>query len=160
MGAIVIRRLEKVPDALPVLARWFAEEWEPYYGPDGPGDAGADLVEATGPEPTPMCFVALNSEAEPVGTVSLRKESLPTHRQYSPWVAALLVRPQSRGQGIGEALIDAAEAEARRLGFRRLYVGADRRSGRLARRGWKLIDEAPTLREVTGVWALRLGAPA
>ncbi len=41
--AVEVRYLGDVPSALPLLARWFTEEWEPYYGPAGPGNAEADL---------------------------------------------------------------------------------------------------------------------
>ena len=34
---ITIRHLMHAPHVLPVLAQWFVEEWEPYYGPTGPG---------------------------------------------------------------------------------------------------------------------------
>ena len=34
-----IIHLLEVPEAAPTLARWFVEEWTPWYGPDGPGDA-------------------------------------------------------------------------------------------------------------------------
>ncbi len=30
-----IQHVIDVPRALPVLARWFAEEWDPYYGLEG-----------------------------------------------------------------------------------------------------------------------------
>ena len=36
-------RLADHADHLPELQRWFAQEWADYYGPDGPGDAAADL---------------------------------------------------------------------------------------------------------------------
>ena len=35
--------LVDVPEAIPVLVRWFIEEWERDYGPGGPGDAERDL---------------------------------------------------------------------------------------------------------------------
>ena len=49
-----IRHLLEVPEALPVLARWFVEEWGPYYGPEGPGDAEADLRAASHRDQLPI----------------------------------------------------------------------------------------------------------
>jgi len=40
-----IHHLVDAPHAISILTRWFVEEWEPYYGVDGPGDAEADRQE-------------------------------------------------------------------------------------------------------------------
>jgi len=33
-----IEHLADHPEVLPTLRKWFEAEWEPYYGPNGPGD--------------------------------------------------------------------------------------------------------------------------
>lgn len=49
-------------------------------------------------------------------------ESLP---ELHPWLAALVVVPGRRGQGIGSALVRALMHEARAMGFERLWFGTD-----------------------------------
>lgn len=138
-----IVRLADVPEAIPVLARWFVEEWEPYYGPAGPGDAARDLTECCNRDEIPIALVALNADGDAIGTVALKPESMDSHRHLSPWLAALLVAPDQRGRGVASKLVTAIEDEARRLGFTEIYTGA---SG-LRRGGWRPLDgDAPTLR--------------
>ena len=31
-------------EVVPILSAWYQQEWPPYYGPEGPGDARADLL--------------------------------------------------------------------------------------------------------------------
>ncbi len=156
-----VRDLAEVPDLVPVLVGWYRTEWEPYYGPSGPGDAARDLAAAAdGTDRLPICLVALGPGGAPLGTVSLKLESLPSHRHLSPWIAALLVEPGMRGRGVGTALIEAAEAQASRLGFECLYLASSRMRTYLEGRGYERIDEAETLRERTPVYRLRLPGTA
>ena len=141
-----------------LLARRFVEEYGPYYRPEGPGDAEADLKAARDRDQLPRCLVALDAVGRVLGTIGLRAESVPSHRHLTPWLAALLVAPAHRGRGVGARLIAAIEEEARRLGYQRLYVATDVLTGHIARRGWRAFDHAPTLRGVATVFALHLSS--
>ena len=155
-STVDIRHLFQVPQVLPVLAGWFVEEWEPYYGPEGAGDAEADLKAAAGRERLPICLAALDADGGVTGTIALKAESVDSHRHLTPWIAAFLVAPEKRRRGIGSALIEAVESEARRLGFERLHVATDTAIGLIEPRGWRAFDEAPTLRGTVKVYALDL----
>jgi GNAT superfamily N-acetyltransferase len=137
-----------------LLVRWFEAEWEPYYGEDGPGDAGADLRASMNQDTLPLCLVALDGD-EPLGTISLKTESI-SHPELSPWGAAFLVAPHLRGRGIGTQLVAALEHEARRLGHRRLYMSTDAANGIVEVRGWQAIDTADSLRGKVTVYELVL----
>lgn len=152
---VAVRHLFEAPEALSVLARWFVNEWGPYYGPEGPGDAETDLNAANNRDRLPICLVALDTAGGVLGTASLRAESTLSHRHLTPWLAALLVAPQHRRRGVGSTLARAIENEARRLGHRRLYVGTDE-AGPVGRRGWRAVDEGSTLRGPTGIYVLDL----
>ena len=153
-----ILHLCNVPDAVPVLARWFLQEWAPYYGPSGPGDAESDLREAADPAHLPICLVATEGD-QPLGTIALKEGSVDSHRHLSPWLAAFLVASEHRRRGVGTALVSAVEQEARRLGFMRIYTATDAAMTLLERRGWRAVDEAPTLRGTVTVYVLDLGHP-
>ncbi len=99
----------------------------------------------------PVCLVAIDDASNVVGTAALKVESIPSHRRLSPWLAAVLVAPKHRRQGVGTALIAAIEDEARRLGFKRIYVATDTAIGIIEGRGWVPIGDAPTLRGVVKV---------
>jgi GNAT superfamily N-acetyltransferase len=150
--------LVDVPEAIPVLVRWFIAEWEPYYGQGGPGDADRDLTACCNRDETPLALVALTATGEVVGTAALKPHSLDTHRHLGPWMAALLVAREQRGKGIASALVTAVEGEARRLGFATLYSDTASSSSLLSRRGWQALEAGvPTLREPATVYRLDLG---
>lgn len=152
-----VRHLIDVSEAESMLERWFVEEWEPYYGTSGPGDARADLRAASDKNSLPICLVAVDAGGGPIGTIALKAESVASHRHLSPWVAAFLVAPDHRGRGIGTVLLAAAEKEARRLGFKSLYIATDVAVGLLERRNWyPLRERAPTLRGSVEVYVLDL----
>lgn len=152
-----ITHLVDVPDTIPTLVRWFIEEWEPYYGPTGPGDAERDLASCCNRDEIPMALVALDADERVVGTAALKPQSLETHRHLSPWLAALLVARERRGKGIASILITAIEDEARRLGFDALYSDTASGSTLLRRRGWQELEaDIQTLREPATLYRLEL----
>lgn len=151
-----IVHLIDAPDAAPILARWFVHEWTPWYGPGGNGDAEADLAACRDPDALPVCLVALNADGEPLGTAALKPESVGSELAAGPWLAALLVGPNHRGNGIGTALVAAIEAEAHRLGFEAVYTSTDAAEGIMARRGWRAIGKTASLRGSIAVFRQQL----
>ena len=147
--------LADVPALIPLLTEWFQTEWAPYYGAGGPGDARADLLCSCNRRQLPLCLVAFSGQGEPVGTVSLKDESI-SHSHLSPWVAELLVAPQHRGKGVGTALMAAVENKARELGFAELYVSTDQAAGIVESRGWRAFDRTDSLRGPVTVYSLAL----
>jgi GNAT superfamily N-acetyltransferase len=123
------------PGAIPTLESWFREEWQPYYGPEGPGNARQDLQACCNRDTLPIGLIAIDKDVV-CGTAALKTESVDTHRHLSPWLAALLVDPSKRGSGIGEMLIRAIEEKAFQLGFTVVYAGAGRAATLFNRMGW------------------------
>ena len=80
-------------------------------------------------EPATAVFIAEDSAAGGVvGLTGVRAESLLEHDQPSARLLALVVAEPSRRRGVARALVEAAEAEARRLGcFRIVLTSADHR---------------------------------
>lgn len=133
-------RLELIPE----LARWFEAEWTPYYGPDGPGAGAAeqDIRTCCNRDALPLALVALDDGSRLAGTAALKSDSLDTHPQFGPWLAALV----ATSDAAEAALVLAVEAEARRLGFGAVYTGMDEGSAVLRRRGWSVIGRSSSLR--------------
>ncbi|QUS38379.1 GNAT family N-acetyltransferase [Tardiphaga alba] len=88
----------------------------------------------------PIAFVA-HRGATFLGTASLLVSDLDERRQYTPWVAAVWIEPDARGQGLAPALIAHACAEAFARGHGRVYLCAVpvRRSYYMAL-GWEPIE--------------------
>ena len=152
---IRIGYLADEPAMLPQLVELFVREWGSHYGPDGPGDADADLRESVDPRSLPVCLVATDHAGSVVGTISLKSESI-SHHELSPWGAAMLVIPERRKAGIGTMLVAALEAEARRRGFTRLYMSTDAANSIVERRGWTAFDTAESSRGTISVYAVDL----
>lgn len=145
-NALQIDLLADHPEAIPMLREWFEQEWAPYYGLDGPGDAHKDLKDSCNRDKLPIALVAIH-DGEVCGTATLKAESVSTHKHLTPWLAALLVAPEFRRRGVGEQLIAAIEKEASQLGFKRIYVGTGEGSGTpeslLRNRGWEFVEKGP-----------------
>lgn len=144
--------------ALPILARWFEQEWAPWYGDGGQGDAWSDLSQCASDADIPKAFVALGVGNSVLGTVALKEDSLGHDLGFSPSLAALLVHKTARGKGVGSLLVGAVEDYARKLGFRRIYCTTDSAVKILERRGWHTVDQQlMSLRGEVGVYCLDLG---
>ncbi len=140
------RHLTDHPEKLPILAQWFIEEWAPWYGPGGAGDAQQDLLDCDSRDRLPICLIALNADEELLGAIALRDTSVGSELGYGPWLAGLLVTPPHRGKGVGTALVAALEREAARLGFDAIYTSTDTAEGIMRRRGWQPVGAATSLR--------------
>jgi predicted N-acetyltransferase YhbS len=69
-------------------------------------------------------WLALEGE-EPLGCVHLIDQDDGTLPDLHPWLAAMVVVPGRRGQGIGSALVRALLQEAQAMGFPRVWLGTD-----------------------------------
>lgn len=152
---IEVRYLVEVPTALPILAQWFKEEWGPYYGPTGTGNAEADLKASCQRDELPIGFVAVSNEDEVLGTIALKSSSI-SHHHLGPWAAAFLVGKDHRRRGVGYTLIAHLEDVARRLGFESVYMSTDGATSIVERRGWRQFDKAESLRGPVRVYEKQL----
>ena len=146
---------------IPLLTRLFIEEWGPYYGPAGPGDAEKDLHECCNRDDLPIALVALDDDGTVLGTAALKKESVGSELGLGPWLAAFLVPIEHRKRGIGSALVEAIENRARNFGFESIFVSTDVAENIIRRRGWTVLENpAESLRGPVAVYKLRLSAKA
>lgn len=134
-----IEPLGDTPHCIGALHALFESEWPEWYGPNGPGDALADLRAYCGREELPIGIVAFDGDL-PCGFAALKPDSIATHAHLSPWAAAGLVRPEYRRRGIGAALLAELERIARRLGHRTIHCGTATSSTLLERCGWRHVE--------------------
>ena len=128
------------------LAPMFIDQWEPYYGRQGPGDAETDLNDCCNHDEIPLALIAVGADQEILGTAALKARSIDTHRYLAPWLAAMFVVERYRGQGIGVALIKEIEKNAIRLGYNCVYVGSGGVTPAMRTGGWTLLDEPKEMR--------------
>lgn len=136
---VEIRHLCDCPEHLGTVARWIHEEW----WSDKPGHTvdtmASTLREASDKNAVPLSLVALFT-GDPVGTVNLVANDNEGRPDLTPWLAALLVVPEHRSQGVGSNLVRALLKEAARLRVRELYLGTDI-PGYYARLGAAMYDD-------------------
>ena len=127
-----------------LVARWSIDEW----GRDFPGDTAEtylglyELADAD-PDRLPVVLVALDDLGDPVGTATLiDDDELPGALEPGPWLAAVYVRPDARGDGIGASLVAAVEAEAARLGAEELFLYTPDGTKWYAAMGWTEVRDS------------------
>lgn len=106
------------------------DDWIDFYGPHMRGQDG----------PLPVVLGAFH-DGECVGTVSIvDRDDLDDVDHYTPWVAAMIVDPKRRGQGIGRALLVAALGRCRDLFFGRVYLWTHDQFDWYRRLGWREVE--------------------
>lgn len=154
---MVVVPLVDAPAARSILARWFVAAWPSWYGPGGRGDAQADLAAAARCRMTlPVGLVALDEDGTVLGTATIKADGAGSETGVGPWLGALLVGEAHRGHGVGAALVAAAEAEARRLGFPDLYASVIPTRTLLSRAGWEFAGSAGSFGRPLAIWRRRL----
>ena len=142
-------------EVLPTLADWYQQEWEPYYGVDGPGDAHADLRSRCNTNEIPIGLVALEDN-QVQGVVAL---DLDVGTDLSPSVVGLLVASEFRGRGVATQLLESATDLAKKLGYYSVYISTTVLGDHLLRHGWRLFGETRFLNDDTGsIYVLELPA--
>ena len=137
------------------LARWYEQEWEPYYGPQGPGDARADLESRCNRTRLPIGFVALGDHRL-LGTAALDRDAA---TGMTPSIVGLLVAPDCRQSGVASMLLDFAENLARDLGHAELFISTSILGEHLQHRGWQQTADVEFLNNERGkVYVCDLGA--
>ena len=76
------------------------------------------------PSQIPLSLIAL-FDGQLVGTVNLIENDDSKRAHLRPWLAAMVVAKEFRGQGIGTQLVRALLVEVQRLGFPTVYFGTD-----------------------------------
>ena len=84
----------------------------------------AHLQNTHDPSRIPLSLIALIDD-QLSGTVNLIENDDSKRTHLRPWLAAMVVAKEFRGQGIGTQLVRALVVEAQRLGFSTVYFGTD-----------------------------------
>ena len=119
--------------AIDMLAAWYEQEWEPYYGAHGPGDAAADLASRCKRDRLPVGLVAIDDDTI-IGTAALDRDAA---SGLAPAVVGLLVAREHRGKGVAGVLLDAAGQLAGELGYDELFISTSILGRLLQRKGWR-----------------------
>ncbi len=144
---MLINYLADYPQYLSTVAGWVFDEW----GWELPGSTlesiRAEFSLYLNHDRIPLTMLAL-VETQPVGTASIFLHDMDTRMDLTPWLAAVYVLPEFRGQGIGSQLVRAIEGAALRLQLGRLYLFTPDRAPFYARLGWSVLESVEYLQHV------------
>lgn len=123
--SLVVHDLWRHPQHLDFVAGLVYRE---FWADVKDGMTEAELADAFGGRAAPgrvlASLIALEGEV-PLGCVHLIDNDDPSLPELYPWMAAMVVVPERRGQGIGSMLVRALMREAKALGFERIWFGTD-----------------------------------
>jgi GNAT superfamily N-acetyltransferase len=130
------------PELVPVLARWLLDEWGHIVADPTIDAAEARYRDWCRKDALPLSLVALE-EGKPAGMASVRFHEMKQYPQFEHWLATVYVVPERRGNGIGSALVAAAEKTARKFGVGALYLYTPDKERFYTRLGWSLVEMTP-----------------
>ncbi|HIW13260.1 MAG TPA: GNAT family N-acetyltransferase [Candidatus Salinicoccus stercoripullorum] len=89
----------------------------------------------------PITMIALKG-GKCVGTVSIYRNDLPERPAYQPWLAALYVLPDFRGQGVADRLVRDMLNHLSGLGYETIYAKTETQSryDYYMQKGWELLE--------------------
>ncbi|WP_158744116.1 GNAT family N-acetyltransferase [Acidisphaera sp. L21] len=123
------------PDLAPIVAGFVLQAFGHADSPSAAEITAQILAPHRGPEET---FVLLEGE-RPVGTAALSYDDLKSRPDLTPWLASVVVEPDSRGKGYAIALVRRVEAMAREAGVQTLWLFTWTAEPLYARLGWQRV---------------------
>lgn len=127
-------------DAIPMIARWFYNEWSHMIPNRTLPDVERALAERTNTDRIPLTLVAVEAGSV-IGTVGLREHDMDTRMDLTPWLAGMYVASERRRLGIGRTLVHAIEAKASELGIDRLYLYTPAAEAFYRGLGWTTMEQ-------------------
>lgn len=134
---MIIRPLYAAPQHASCVTEWL---WRAFGADALPRAFFASIVEhSQTPGALPITFVAVEGERL-LGTVGLWRCDLISRQDLYPWMAALYVAPEARGQGLAGKLQQHVIGYARAQGYTELFLYSACRDF-YERFGWQYIGE-------------------
>jgi len=125
-------------DAVPVVARWYFDEWGDLRPGDSLSRTQDRLREFMNRDAIPCLLLAIE-DGEPIAAVQLKRHEMEeTFPDKTNWLGGLYVAPAHRGNGYGALLVERIAGVARSCGVPTLHLQTEAPDGGLyARLGWQ-----------------------
>jgi len=140
ISKVTVENLADNTEHIDEVSGWVWEEWSK----EG-GSKLEDIIYRTKHsicrDKIPQIYIAKLGD-EVVGTVSLWHNDLTTRQDLTPWLAALYIKKEYRGKGIGTLLQEKCIEVVKELGYKNLYLITDH-DNYYERSGWKFLEMAP-----------------
>lgn len=137
---MIIESISDHLDLIETIGRWHWNEWG-HADPGGSVKSWINgLAQRTERDAIPTTYVALSSDRDLLGSVTLVDCDMDTHSELWPWLAGLYVRPDKRNQGVGSALVRHVITKVGKLGVQTLYLYTSTSETLYRSLGWRVID--------------------
>ena len=135
---ITIGFLADYLDTIPILAKWFRDQWSDYYAAMSQEQMEQDFLSDASRDRLPTRLIAFES-GELAGTIVLREHGTETLPGSHPELGGLFVVESHRGHGIATELIQAGMKLALDQGYETVFATTVVAAGILERLGWDFI---------------------
>ncbi len=123
------------PELLEEAADYFSSKWgierQIYH------DSMSDSISTDNPYPR---WYLMISGDEIIGSFGLIENDFMVRKDLKPWLCALYVEENFRGRALGSLLIEHGRAEAKSLGFSKIYLCTDH-IGYYEKYGWEYMGD-------------------
>jgi len=121
-----------------MIAKWQYDQWG-YLHPDQTLDDRIEKLKAlTHCSEIPTTVIAFYNQ-EVIGSASLVEYDMGTHKEWSPWLACVIVNSKFRSKGVGTAMVQRIIDEAKLLKVKKVYLYTFDKQKFYTRLGWELI---------------------
>jgi GNAT superfamily N-acetyltransferase len=128
-------------DAIPVVAKWYFDQWGHKISYNSHAKTCARLRENLGNGDFPICMVAFENRI-PLGAARLKLHEMDIYPERAHWLGSVFVAPEARGRNIASKLAGKVAETATSLGVRSLYLQTERLDGGLyANLGWLPLEQ-------------------
>jgi GNAT superfamily N-acetyltransferase len=134
-----VKQLSECPEHLEIVGQWIYRKWWSRRYAD-PEVVLSQLRNHTRKDCVPYTVVAF-ADGVPVGSCCVIENDCPHRPQYTPWVAAVYVKPEMRLRGIASAVLQEAASIAKRANIAGLYIDCLATTARVyAKNGWDVYE--------------------
>ncbi len=154
---VEIKQLVECQEHIPVLASLWYEEISRHWINDASIEKSkVRLFSHLNNDKMPMAVVAIYN-GYPIGMACLR-ETDGIRPGVTPWLGSLVVSPESRGNKVGEILIESIKTRAKKMGYNTLYLLAfdPTISSWYAKLGWQSIGSDQLLARQVSVMSIKI----
>ena len=120
---------------MPTLASWHHAEWSHLNSGMTLEDRLEMMELYLSDSPIPSTFVCIDKN-KPIGSAAVIEHDMDTHKELSPWLASVFVKPEFRNQGIGSRLIQHVMQYTKQLGIDEFYLFTEDKEDFYSNLGW------------------------
>lgn len=136
-----LKLLADIPEAIPVLARWYFDQWGSQIEGNSVEATCDRICEKLNRDRAPLHLVAVEDDV-PLGAAQWKIREMEIYPEREYWLGNVYVSAEARGRGIASQLAEAIAQEARSCGVQVLSLQTERLDGGLyARLGWKPVEK-------------------